>query len=308
MKHHHSLVFFLGAVLLAVFIVSDKGDNVRAQSAPSQALKSMIYTMYHPIASDSGNQTVEGGELDRFGNKIVTASDVEEARARGDTSAGDINHPITLAADTAHTGEIYFIPRYTFTTLDENGVARTRTVTNFYGKVTDTGGAFKGRSEKIDIATSHVKSQTAANLEDRLPNNTNTVEFIPANPAAEEFARTHGTQTASTEAPKGAAEDTAPPLLKNSTATGNFSTGNFMWVTSPFCFKHSGSASPSLVAYAPTCNGGFTTIPPEPVPVPVADCGPGGILCTLPTGCLNFTCAAHNNAIWDPVSKTCGCG
>ena len=266
-------------------------------------LDGMIYTMYHPIASDSGNTTVEGGELDMNGKRIVTASDIYRARELGDTDAGNINTPITLAGDKSHADELYFIPKLTYSSIDSNGNPQTYTLTNFYGRVTDTGSAFRGRTEKIDIATTHARSQSVANQEDRLPNNTGTVQLIPANDKARRFATGQGTQDA--------AVVTVPNQDSQTPSSGSSFSGSsgpgFMWVTAPLCFKLTGPAGPSKVPFAPSCNGGFAT-PPGVPPVPVLDCGPRGILCTIPTGCLNLICAANANAIYDSASKTCGCG
>ncbi len=84
-----------------------------------------------------------------------------------------------------------------------------------------------------------------------------------------------------------------------------------MYVSAPFCFKYGGPLKPPIVVpKVTTCNGGVIFSPLGPVPTP--DCGPRGAACEppigAPTGCLNLICAAHNNALWDPVTKTCGCG
>lgn len=267
--------------------------------------------MYHPIASDTGNKTVEGGSLDAFGKKIVTATDVEERRARGDSSAGSIDHPITLAGDPSHYGEIYLIPSLSFTTVNPDGTTQSHTVTNVYGKVTDTGSAFTGKPHKIDIATSHVPNQAIANREDRLPNNTGSLDMIPANEKAERFASGQGTQPTTVQQNQTLFTQNVVGKLLNTVVSGS-STFFPVWVSFPLCYKKTGPAFKGFSAFAPTCNGGTIIIPPSTVPVFVPDCGPFNVGCTpplgVPLGCLNAVCARNANAIYDPITKKCGCG
>lgn len=110
-----------------------------------------------------------------------------------------------------------------------------------------------------------------------------------------------------------AAASTNQGSLQNNTGSGAGSNptgtvpGGTLWMTTPLCFKHMGPAGAGRVSKATSCNSGFAT-PPGSAPIPVADCGIGGVLCTIPTGCLNLNCKANNNAIFDPITKTCGCG
>lgn len=97
-------------------------------------------------------------------------------------------------------------------------------------------------------------------------------------------------------------------LFSVATAVEAAAPSNVLWSTLPLCYKHTG---PAVVGYAipkvMTCNSGknFT---PSGVPIPVPDCGPGGKGCVVPLGCLNLVCAKTPNAIWNPLTKTCGCG
>lgn len=38
------------------------------------------------------------------------------------------------------------------------------------------------------------------------------------------------------------------------------------------------------------------------------DCGPEGAFCNKPLGCLNLACRVWPNAIWSPITGSCGCG
>ena len=76
-----------------------------------------------------------------------------------------------------------------------------------------------------------------------------------------------------------------------------------IWNTFPQCYKNTGPAGPGTTLFAPTCNGGFSV---DGIPIP--DCGPGGVACVVPAGCLNAVCAGRPNAIFDPTTGMCGCG
>jgi hypothetical protein len=79
------------------------------------------------------------------------------------------------------------------------------------------------------------------------------------------------------------------------------------------CYKGSGDGGliPGIVVpMVPgpqSCNSGIGTVGLIPVSIPIPDCSTPGVTCIVPTGCLNFTCAAFKNALYDQKSGKCGC-
>jgi len=110
------------------------------------------------------------------------------------------------------------------------------------------------------------------------------------------------------------------------------SAGGFLWSTSPYCYKHTGPASPKQLKMANTCNAGYFAYNVSCghhtccASVYMYDCGVYGARCNTATplawggpcaghttdgplaGCLNYKCRSKPNSIWDPMSKKCGCG
>jgi len=83
---------------------------------------------------------------------------------------------------------------------------------------------------------------------------------------------------------------------------------NAAWVRGDGCYKDDDPfylvPGYNLAAFCCNCGWSFSSAGYTFVP----DCGVQSLQCSIPMGCLNFTCSSWPNARWYETTGICGCG
>jgi len=189
------------------------------------------------------------------------------------------------------------------------------------------GGAGTSRSFDYDPPVNTSAAQTGGSaipvlpLDGGAPTQASTVSShvatlaTPSKPAALPSG-TGGTNTGiggSVGATTPPSKPSAAPSSGGATPSGT-SACNETWCSAPYCYKHLGPPGPpGLHEGVQFCNAGY--IQAGKVPVFIPDCGPQGAACNIALSvarggdnlsCLVTACRGKN-AIWDPLTKRCGC-
>lgn len=286
---------------LARFMDSPTGFD-SASNATGPALGGMILTRYYPVRSYAASEGIEGGwATSRPGpTGSYTPSTLDMVRT------GESNY-VTLAGDPSRYGEWYTIPEISYT----NAEGESYTLYNVRAYVHDTGSAFRGRPDKLDIATDEALSDSDANRIQRMQESDRNVQLIPTNggegPGA--TSRYNGTNYGG-----GSGGESRGGSGSTSTAY----CGDDRWSDQDICcYKHTGPAGPpGQYDGVRTCNAGYIMSGDPPAPIYIPNCGKEGAKCerevSLSAGgpllsCLFTACKPGRNAIWDPQTKRCGC-
>jgi len=113
---------------------------------PDNTLRNQIVTNYWPIPGgrdvgvEGSTQTSRPGPNNGPG-RVSTLEDLRLGRA----------NYVTIASDPSRYGQWFTIPSYTYV----NAAGERHTLTNVPAHVHDTGSAFQGRPEKMDVAADY---------------------------------------------------------------------------------------------------------------------------------------------------------
>lgn len=167
-----------GPTLLDQFAPHDLLGQLAQNTQIAASAQAITTTFYFPTV---GGDTLEGGlESSRRGpdgkNLVRTLQDYRTGKSPY----------ITLASDPSRYGQEFILPSVTYTEYDPTtGTYSTYTLKNVRAVVHDTGSAFRGRPDKIDIAASQAPNSEIAKELNRKPHSgLHGVGYVPNNEEA----------------------------------------------------------------------------------------------------------------------------